>query len=199
MSKAYLASFVSKVSKKPFLVLDTETTGTKRSDEICSVAIINSDGETLLDMLVKPTKPIPNAAFNTHKIRNEMVASAPPWTEVAPKVLEIVTGNPVVIYNAVFDVGMLQNSDRQSGKSFADWQDETAKEWLCAMRAFATFNNEWNSYRRSYAWKPLSVAAARFKVPVVNAHSALGDCLMTLGVVRGLVQHTASKGKAHGN
>jgi DNA polymerase-3 subunit epsilon len=195
MSKAYVASFVKKTGKNRFFVLDTETTKIKNG-EIVQIGILNSEGEILLDTLVKPTLPIPAAATAIHKITNQMVVAAPSWAEVAPKVAEIVTGQYVVIYNTSFDVGVMASSDRHLGIKTADWFNEPAKEWLCAMRAFSSHYGEWNNYRKSYAWKPLSFAAAHMKVPVADAHSAIGDCRMTLGVVNGLVKHYAEKGKA---
>ncbi len=195
MSKAYLASVVKKTANNRFLVLDTETTKISNG-EIVQIGILNSEGEVLLDTLVKPTLPIPSAATAIHKITDEMVVAAPSWAEVAPKVAEIVKGQYVVIYNTSFDLAVMLSSDRHCGIQTANWFDEPAKEWLCAMRAFASHFGDWNNYRKSYAWKPLSFAASNLKVNVTDAHSAIGDCFMTLGVVNGLIQHYSSKDKA---
>ena len=186
-SKAYLASFIKKLSGSPFLVLDTETTGLGKA-EIVQIAIINSEGETLLDELVKPVHPIPARASAIHKITDEKVAAAPLWTEVSRKVVDIITNQSVVIYNRDFDLNMLYSTDKFSDKPILYGWDEIAKDYFCAMKAFAVHNGEWNNYRRSYAWKPLSQAAKIMKVPVVNAHSALGDCRMTLGVVKAMLK-----------
>lgn len=198
-SKAYLASFIKKLSGNPFLVLDTETTGLGNA-EIVQIAIINSEGETLLDELVKPVQAIPARASAIHKITNEKVATAPSWLEVAPKVAEIIKGQTVVIYNLRFDVGMLGSSDVHAHKKAleldsdsnlvrsGDYWQAAAKSYLCAMNAFSVHNGEWNSRRRSYAWKSLSDAAKRLKVPVADAHSALGDCRMTLSVVKAMLK-----------
>lgn len=187
-SKAYLASFIKKLSGSPFLVLDTETTGLGNA-EIVQIAIINSEGETLLDELVKPVNPIPASASAIHKITNEKVATAPNWLEVAPKVAEIIKGQTVVIYNLRFDVPLLASSDLHIAKvPLYDWHNQVVKEYLCAMNAFSVHYGDWKHYRRSYAWKSLSQAAKIMKVPVVNDHSALGDCRMTLGVVKAMLK-----------
>jgi len=47
------------IESRDFVILDTETTGLYDDDEIVSIAIINSDGQTLLNQLVKPVRPIP--------------------------------------------------------------------------------------------------------------------------------------------
>lgn len=185
-TKTYLASFVKRLADSPYLILDTETTGL-RNAEICQIAIINSEGKTLLDTLVKTTKPIPSDATAVHKISNETVANAPMWKEVSRDVKDIVSNQLVVIYNQDFDVHMLYSSDLHRADEWSWGWDEIALDYLCAMKAFSVHYGDWNNYRRSYRWKPLSVAAQKLKVPVQDAHSALGDCLMTLGVVRGLI------------
>ena len=56
----------------------------------------------------------------------------------------------------------------------------------CAMQAYAELHGEWSAEKGRYRWQKLSAAAAQQGVTVTNAHRALGDCLMTLGVVRAM-------------
>lgn len=64
----------------------------------------------------------------------------------------------------------------------------------CAMQAYAELHGEWNAEKGRYRWQKLSTAAQQQGVKVENAHRALGDCLMTLGLVRAM----ASPGNAQG-
>jgi len=174
--------FQDVIAKNDFLVLDTETTGLYRGQaEICQIAIINQSGDVMLDTLVKPVKRIPADAIRIHGITNEQVADAPTWADVAPKVMDLIFERDVVIYNAGYDTEMLLSASEIAQVQFRD--DYCA---YCAMLAYAEFLGDWDDYHGNYRWQKLSTAASIEKVKVVNAHSALGDCLMTLGVIRSM-------------
>ena len=42
------------------VVIDTETTGVGPVAEVCEIAIVGRTGETMVDMLVRPGRPIPS-------------------------------------------------------------------------------------------------------------------------------------------
>jgi len=96
--------------RSDWVILDTETTGTFEFDEIVQVAILSSDGKTLLNMLVRPTQPIPLDATAIHGITNDDVRDAPLFPEVYEKIQEIIQGKTLVIYNAQFDVRLIRQS-----------------------------------------------------------------------------------------
>lgn len=92
------------------LILDTETTGLGADDEIISISIINHLGEVLLNEYVMPTVAINPSASEVHGLTVEILQSegAKPWAEVSQKVINTLTAtDPLVIYNAPFDVRML--------------------------------------------------------------------------------------------
>lgn len=165
-----------------FVVLDTETTGLNEDAEVCQIALANSEGHVLLDTYVKPVRPIPAQATSIHCISDEMVELAPSWSEVLPKVLSIVHGKNVVIYNRDYDRRVMMQSAYIAGLSLPDWK--SALGWHCAMENFAVIYGDWNSYHQSYRWQKLETAARHYGITVVNAHNALGDVLMTLEVCR---------------
>lgn len=181
-----LAALRAVVALENFVILDTETTGLN-DGEICQIAIIDHQGKTLLDQLVKPTRPIPFDAQRIHGIGNDQVKDAPGWGDVAPRVKDLLTGKDVIVYNAVYDRKMMHKSAEYAGIEKIDWK--TLSPWYCAMEAYAEFYGEWNDYRQSFRWQKLSFAAQQCGVEVKNAHNALGDCLMTLGVVRYMQTH----------
>ncbi len=156
----------------PFLVLDTETTGLDARAEICQIAIVDHNGTVLIDQLVKPVLPIPADVIAIHGITNEKVANQPPWRTVREEVLRLITGQTVVIYNAAFDVRMLIQSDTMSNLSPAPYGQLAA--FQCAMKAYA----------RGSRWVKLGQACSAHGIPTHHAHSALGDCRMTLALVR---------------
>ncbi|MEG3904814.1 3'-5' exonuclease [Microcoleus sp. B4-C5] len=85
------------LSQNDWVILDTETTGLVRA-EIVEIAIINHLGEMLLNTLIKPTVPIPAEAAYLHGISDAMVADAPSFPEVYPRIVEVLK------YKRVFPV-----------------------------------------------------------------------------------------------
>ncbi len=166
------------------LILDSETTGLDGRAEICQIAIIDSSGQILLDTLVKPTVRIQREAQAIHGITETMLVNAPSWKYVAYQVGDILSKRPLIIYNADFDTRLM----RQSSAAVEDdhrWS-LIADSFECAMLAYAKFYGAWNDYRDDWAWQKLDVAMAQqgLDVPAAPAHSALGDCLRTLALVK---------------
>lgn len=179
----YLQTFLEMIQDGDYLVLDTETTGL-HDGEIVQIAIIDSSGFTSLDALVKPSRPIPPDATRIHGITDEMVNDSPTWAQLTDYIASILRGRNVVVYNAVYDRKMMHQSAEKAGLPKVDWKGFS--NWWCAMDAFSEVYGEWNSYHRSYRWQRLTTAARYYRLPVVDAHSALGDCRITLGVVKAM-------------
>jgi len=49
-------------------------------------------------------------------------------------------------------------------------------------------SGDWNDYRMSYAWQKLTLACQQQAIPVVGAHGAVGDCQMTLALIRKMAE-----------
>ena len=62
------------------------------------------------------------------------------------------------------------------------------------MQAYAELHGEWSEEKGRYRWQKLSTAAQQQGVKVENAHRALGDCLMTLGLVRAMASTENAQG-----
>jgi DNA polymerase-3 subunit epsilon len=178
-----MRSLAEVVARRDFLVLDTETTGLDNGAEIVQIAIIDAAGETLLDTLVKPVGNIPPAASNVHGITAGQVAAAPIWPELAPAIRRLLRGRDVIIYNAEYDVRMLNQSTTRWNGVF-DWN--TLCTYHCAMLAFSERRGVWSDYHSNYRWWKLTDAAAHMGIPVHLAHTALGDALMTLLLVQAM-------------
>lgn len=168
-----------------FLVLDTETTGLN-DGEICQIAVIRSDGIVVYDTFVRTHDPIPAEATAIHKITDELVLEAPTFPVVAEVLKTLLFGQVVVTYNAVYDRKMLHQSAEIWDMPKIDWK--SLATFHCAMEAYAEYYGQWNNYHKSYTWQKLSVAAKSEDLLVENAHSALGDCVMTLGVIGAMLR-----------
>ena len=171
-------AWAAELARNPNAVyLDTETTGLGAEDEIVDIAVIRSDGEVLLDTLVRPARPIPVAASAVHGLTDADVAAAPTWDAVYPTLLNLVREQIVVVYNADFDRRLI-------GQCCGRWGlAEFVAEWQCAMRAFAEFFGE--PGRGGYRWHPLERAVRTFGA-VPGGHRALADAHACRAVVLGM-------------
>ena len=75
------------------VVIDTETTGVGSQAEVCEIAIVGRTGETVVDTLVRPGRPIPSEATRIHGITNAAVADCP---ELRPSGVRRVSRSAVV-------------------------------------------------------------------------------------------------------
>jgi DNA polymerase-3 subunit epsilon len=103
------------------VVLDTETTGLEVSKghrviEIGCVELINRrrTSETF-HQYVQPDRDIDEAAQEVHGITSEMLADKPRFADVAEAFIEFVSGAELIIHNADFDVGFLDNEFHCAG------------------------------------------------------------------------------------
>jgi DNA polymerase-3 subunit epsilon len=91
--------------------LDVETTGLspEHDDRICEIAVLRTAGAAPQEWqtLVNPGRVISPGATAINGITNEMVAAAPHFPEVAPRLLELLEGAVVVCHNAPFDLGFI--------------------------------------------------------------------------------------------
>jgi len=168
------------------VILDSETTGLDTTDEIVQIAIIDLAGTVLLDTLVRPSKPIPPAARSIHHITDEMVADAPTFDQVWPKIADLCAGREIVIYNASYDVSMLISSRASAGGPYLTdiktWWDRYSPaeqeirqmKTTCAMEWWSQFIGDWSDYFGNYKFQ---------KLPGGD-HTALGDARATLAVIK---------------
>lgn len=170
--------------------LDTETTGLGSGAEICSIAVIDDAGHVLLDTLVKPALPIPPDATEIHGITDADVAAAPGWETVWPQVCELVRNRLVIIYNADYDLRLINQSGLMHAvhSNLLDWSNTE-----CAMRLYADFHAEWDAYHGNNRWINLVNACRQMRVGTAGIlpHSAAGDCELTRRLVHALAEHQA--------
>lgn len=161
------------------LILDTETTGLGNA-EIVEIAVIDREGGTQFNSLIKPYHAIPLDVMGIHGITNERVKDAPQLPDVWKVLCDLLRGRQIVIYNASFDLAIIDYSARCWNLTPVRLRAD------CAMEEFAAFYGDWSEYHGSYKWKKLVDAAYYFGVDVEGEHSAYGDAKMTLGVLKGM-------------
>lgn len=153
------------------VILDTETTGLHDDARIVEITVITGRGDVLLDTLVNPGEPI-GEATDIHGIADAMVADAPAFSEILPRLTEVLDGRRCLIYNAPYDKGRLRHEltlhHRAAGhpapeQAAADWMGAHAFEDV--MIPYSDWVGDWNDYWGNYSWQPLN-----------GGHRALGDC-----------------------
>lgn len=149
-------------NKEKYCILDTETTGLDY-DEIVEIAIIDLDGNELLNSLIKPTIEIPEDAIAIHGITNEMVAGAPEFPDIYPQLKAIAKEREILIYNWDFDTRIIDYCCNVHELKLLKLRGD------CLMEEYARWYGDWSDYYQNFTWQPLS-----------GGHRALGDCKAAL-------------------
>lgn len=159
--------------------LDTETTGLGEVDQIVEIAVVDGSGATVLGTLIKPTIPIPSDATAIHGITQSDVASAPSFSDVLPELKAAIRNRAIVIYNAEYDVRMLEQSARAHGLRI-----NFGGNINCAMHMYAEFFGVWNHSRGEYRWYKLEAAARQCGIHLPgNLHRASADAELTRQII----------------
>tara|TARA_Y100000748_G_scaffold302157_1_gene303797 strand:- start:1111 stop:1827 length:717 start_codon:yes stop_codon:yes gene_type:complete len=100
---------------KKYIILDTETTGleVKQGHRVIEIgAVLLNDrkkSEDHFHSYVNPSRLIDEEASKVHGITNADLEDKPTFDAIAEEFLEFVDGSTLVIHNAPFDVGFLNN------------------------------------------------------------------------------------------
>lgn len=172
------------ISKEP-VFLDTETTGLGVNDEIIEVAVIDFNGEVLIDSLIRPSISIPREASKIHEISDMLVAEAPTLDILWRSIRTILKNRVVAIYNSEFDMRILKQS---AEKHNIPWNLQFASEF-CIMKLYADYYGDWNDFHNSYTWQSLEDASKQCGIDLPNTHRAKDDALLA----REVLFHIADK------
>ena len=169
------------------VVFDIETTGIGAADEIVEITVISARGDTLLDSLARPNRPIPKDATRIHGITDADVESAPTIRDLLPDLRRMLEGRVVTAYNLDFDVRLLTSSCKAYGVAWpylGKGQGTSTIDGVCIMQLYAQFWGSWNQYHGSYTWQSLGNALAQCGLTVEGPlHRALSDARAALAVL----------------
>ena len=175
--RAAIAQAQIELNKKP-IYLDTETTGLKETDQIVEIGLLEHDGSIAFQSLVRPTVRIPPEAARVHHITDAMAATAPAWPAIWPQVETLLTTRRIAIYNAEYDLRLLQQSHRAHGLVWS-----ASINHFCIMKLYAQFRGDWNSRTGNYRWYSLDDARWQCGLDLPNAHRAHADTLLARAVL----------------
>jgi len=97
------------------VVLDTETTGMPVTDghRIIEIGCVELIGRRLtgrhFHVYLQPDRESDEGAIGVHGITNEFLVGKPRFAEVADEFFEFIQGAQLIIHNAAFDVGFINN------------------------------------------------------------------------------------------
>jgi DNA polymerase III subunit epsilon len=155
----------------PLASLDFETTGIDpHHDRVVSYALLDESGVEITG-LVDPGVPIPAASAEVHGITEAMLAGAPSSAEglavVVAWVQSLVERQvALVVFNAAYDLTMLQAEATRLGLTQPDWSR------LLVVDPFVV---DWGIERGASGQRRLIDVASYYDVSLVNAHDAMCD------------------------
>lgn len=103
------------------IVLDTETTGLDprqghRVIELAAIELVNRKvSERRFHRYLNPQREIDAGAAEVHGLTLERLQDEPKFAEIAPALLEFISGAQLIIHNAPFDVGFLNKELELAG------------------------------------------------------------------------------------
>ena len=161
-----------------YAIVDIETTGSYAlGNGITEIAVAIHDGEKVIDFfetLVNPHRPIPFFIQSLTGISNEMVATAPPFKEVAEHIHSMLQDKVFVAHNVNFDYSFIKHHLEQAGY---EWN---AKK-LCTVRLSRKIIPGMASYS-------LGKLCRLLNIDLKNHHRAGGDTLATASLFSLLVE-----------
>jgi len=106
------------------IVLDTETTGLdpRQGHKIIEIGCIEMINRRLTGnnyhQFLQPDREIDEGAQAVHGISNEFLADKPRFSDVVKDFIEYLDGAELIIHNAPFDVGFIDNEFKSAGAEY---------------------------------------------------------------------------------
>ncbi len=111
------------------IVLDTETTGIdpKQGHRIIEIGCVELVNRRLtgnnFHVYINPQREIEEEAIDVHGITNEFLRDKPLYHQIAHEFLEYIRGAELVIHNAAFDIGHMDNEFALLNQGFPNTAD----------------------------------------------------------------------------
>ena len=160
-----------------FAVLDVETTGlSPKRDRILELAIVrvDIDGNPVDEWSTRMHPERPIGATHIHGIRDEDVAGAPLFRDLAPTIAAGLAGLPIVAHNARFDMAFLSSEFASAG-----WD-------LPRLASYCTLDASHHHLPHLDRRRLVDCCAAT-GISIQGAHSALGDARATAMLLRSYI------------
>ena len=158
---------------KKYIVLDTETTGleVKQGHRVIEIgAVLLNDrkkSEEHFHTYLNPSRLIDEEASKVHGITNSDLEDKPFFDEIAEEFISFIEGSTLVIHNAPFDLGFLNNELKLASTSYPNLEE------ICEVEDSLTIaRNKYPGQRNS-----LDALASRYNISGYDRtfHGALLD------------------------
>jgi len=174
------------LSRLSYAVVDVETTGGswRRGDRVTEVAVVPVTAGQVgrgMDTLVNPGRRIPPRIQGLTGITDEMVAGAPPFPGVAPRVEEALTDRIFVAHNVRFDWGFIRNHLLDATGDAPEFR------LLCTLRLGRFLLPRLKRYG-------LDSLTQHFGIRIHQRHRAYGDALATARLLLHLLMEAEARG-----
>ncbi len=153
--------------------VDVETTGLSpaRGDRVCEVALLRLEGGrevARFESLVYPQRQVPREVVAVHGLTDTILAQAPPFAMLLPRLGPLLYGTVLVGHNVRFDLGFLRYEWHLTGQT------------LPQMAVIDTLALSQAHYR--FRHNSLAAIAAELGVAHTPQHRAMADVLATRDV-----------------
>ena len=164
------------------IFLDTETTGlsAKDGDRIVEIACIETKDliptNRVFHKIINPQKKVSSEAFKVHGFSDDFLKAKEKFDEVVEDFLEFIKNKKLIIHNAPFDIGFLNNELRRANKKILDLNNVEDSLALARSKFPASSNS-------------LDNLCKRFNIDLSRRtkHNALLDCELLREVYINLV------------
>lgn len=167
-----------------YAIVDIETSGSQPANHgITEIAIVLYDGKEVegrFSTLINPGVAIDPYVVGLTGITDEMVAKAPAFWEVAPKIESLLKGRIFVAHNVNFDFSFIQHYMVQAGKRLTNKRLCTIR---LARKAFPGL--------RKYG---LNALCEQLDIQNEDRHRALGDAMATTELLESCIQQMGESG-----
>lgn len=163
-----------------FVIIDTETTGVKDTDEVVELSVVSSHGKVLYHSYYYPDAEVNPFAAKVNHLSKEKLAGNPKFSaEEAQKIVSAINGLPVVGHNISFDARMIvQTAEHYKLGGI------TAVIVSLATNVYDTMSIAKKHMKAdSYALNNLTTMVG---ITREETHDSTGDCLMTLEFINRL-------------
>lgn len=158
------------------IFLDTETTGLspESGDRVIEIGCVEMVNRRLtgrnLHFYFNPERPNSEDAVKVHGLTDEFLADKPLFGAVADEIIEYVSGAEIIIHNAAFDVGFLNEELRRLGRP-------KFTEFVSAV------NDSLTMAREMFPGKSNSLDALCKRLEVDNSNRSLHGALLDAGLL----------------
>lgn len=160
-----------KLGIKNFVIIDTETTGSSRDDEIIEFAVIDTNGIVLYHSTFEPTIHVSQFASRVNHLTNEVLIGSPKFAEEWEKIKEAIGNKKLLGHNLSFDKRLTAQTLERYGLN-SNEANEIFKEYYDSMKLAKK-----HIVSDSYSLENL---AHMVGITRNESHRATDDCIMTL-------------------